>query len=138
MASTNPTSTTVGTPGALTGRGTLGRPRGLAFAVVMSVVTLGIYTLYWAYKTYEEMRDYTGVGVGGIFGAVIQFFLAPINFFLVPYEVREMHEGDGQTSPVRGLTGFWVLLPIVGWIVWLVKVQGALNRFWEGKGATRA
>jgi hypothetical protein len=26
-----------------------------------------------------------------------------------------------------------VLLPIIGWFVWTVKVQGALNRYWAGK-----
>jgi hypothetical protein len=27
------------------------------------------------------------------------------------------------------------LLPLIGNIVWFVKVQGALNRYWESKGA---
>jgi hypothetical protein len=29
-----------------------------------------------------------------------------------------------------------MLLPLIGFIIWVVKVQGALNRFWESKGAT--
>jgi hypothetical protein len=28
-----------------------------------------------------------------------------------------------------------MLLPLVGIFVWFVKVQGALNRYWESKGA---
>jgi hypothetical protein len=36
---------------------------------------------------------------------------------------------------VSGVTGFWMLLPLIGFIIWVVKVQGALNRFWESKGA---
>ena len=28
------------------------------------------------------------------------------------------------------LTGFWVLLPLVGGLVWLFKVQGRLNEYW--------
>jgi hypothetical protein len=28
-----------------------------------------------------------------------------------------------------------VLLPLIGLIVWFVKVQGALNRYWEAKAA---
>jgi len=36
---------------------------------------------------------------------------------------------------VTGLTGFWVLIPIVGGIIWVVKVQGWLNKFWVAHGA---
>ncbi len=39
---------------------------------------------------------------------------------------------------MRGTTGLWLLLPIVGAFVWFFKVQGALNRYWEGKGAAPA
>ena len=31
--------------------------------------------------------------------------------------------------------GFWNLIPLVGWIIWVVKVQGALNRVWSGEVA---
>jgi hypothetical protein len=31
-----------------------------------------------------------------------------------------------------------VLLPIIGQFVWFIKVQGALNRYWESKGAPPA
>jgi hypothetical protein len=37
--------------------------------------------------------------------------------------------------PVTGITGLWLLLPLVGAFVWFIKVQGALNRFWIAKGA---
>jgi hypothetical protein len=45
---------------------------------------------------------------------------------------------DGGTSPVRGTTGLWFLLPLLGPLIWFVKVQGALNRYWESKGAQPA
>ena len=45
---------------------------------------------------------------------------------------------DGQKSPVRGIYGLWYFLPIIGWIIWFVQVQGALNRYWESKGASPA
>ena len=110
----------------------LGQPRGLLFVILIWIVTLGIYGWYWAYKTFDEMRDYTTVGMGGVLGIV----LVPIvNWFVAPYEARQMIEGDGEQSSVSGWTGLWVLLPIVGWFIWIVKVQGALNRFWERKAA---
>ena len=35
---------------------------------------------------------------------------------------------------MRGVTGFWNFLPLIGWIIWLVKIQNALNRQWEELG----
>jgi hypothetical protein len=46
-----------------------------------------------------------------------------------------MYEAAGQEKPVSGITGLWILLPIVGTFIWLAKTQNALNRYWEGAGA---
>jgi hypothetical protein len=113
--------------------GPLGRERGVAFVIVMTIVTLGIYGLYWDYKTYEEMKQHTGDGLGGVVGLVIGIVIAIVNFFVIPSEVGKMYKSDGQTAPVSGWLGLWVLLPLIGVIVWYVKVQGALNRYWQGK-----
>ncbi len=43
--------------------------------------------------------------------------------------------GAGQVEPVTGLTGFWVLLPIVGGIIWVFKTQGRLNDYWQAQNA---
>ena len=40
------------------------RPRGIAFAILITIVTLGIYTLYWVFKTQEEVKEQFGIGVG--------------------------------------------------------------------------
>jgi hypothetical protein len=116
--------------------GPLGQPRGIAFAIIISIITLGIYTLYWVFKTQDEVKEHSGIGVGGVLGLVIYILLSPVTFFIVPSEVRYMYEDlDGQKSPVRGIYGLWFLLPLIGHIIWFVQVQGALNRYWESKGA---
>ena len=46
-----------------------------------------------------------------------------------------MYERQGKEKPVSGATGFWNLIPLVGWIIWVVKVQNALNREWRDLGA---
>jgi len=46
-----------------------------------------------------------------------------------------MYQRAGQAKPVSGMTGFWNLIPLVGFIIWIVKVQGALNGSWEAAGA---
>ena len=41
-----------------------------------------------------------------------------------------------QEKPVSGPTGFWCLIPIVGWFIWLYKVQTAINTRWEQMGVS--
>ena len=50
--------------------------------------------------------------------------------FLTPNEVGNMRARGGRTQTVSALTGLWVLLPLVGGIVWFVKTNGALNEYW--------
>jgi hypothetical protein len=52
-----------------------------------------------------------------------------------------MYEQDGRVSPVNGWTGLWATLGIlilIGPIVWLVKVQRAMNRYWQAKSGQAA
>ena len=122
--------------GAQQQRGSVGDTRSIGLSILWFVLALTIYGYVWTYKTQEEIKRYSGNGIGGVLGGVIALVVWPVLFFVIPSEVRYMYEDlDGQRSPVRGTTGLWILLPVVGWIVWFVKVQGALNRYWQSKGA---
>ena len=112
-------------------QGPIGKPRGVLFVILLSIITLGIYHLYWTYKVYDEMKRYTGEGIGGVLGLVIAIIINPINWFVMPSEIGKMYRRGGQSAPMTGWTGLWVILPIVGWFVWTVKVQRALNHYWE-------
>jgi uncharacterized protein DUF4234 len=130
-----PTAQDSGAPVAAQAQGPLGQPRGVAFAIVLSIVTLGIYHLYWIFKNFDEMHRHTGKGIGGVLALVIAIVIGPVIWFVMPSEVGRMYRDDGGPGPMTGWTGLWLLLPIVGWFVWMVKIQGALNRYWESKGA---
>jgi hypothetical protein len=101
--------------------------------ILISIITLGIYHLYWTYKTYEEMKQHTGDGLGGVIGLVIGLVIGIVNGFVIPSELANMYARDGQQRPMSGWMGLWWFLPLIGFIIWTVKVQGALNRYWEGK-----
>ena len=116
--------------------GPLGQPRGIAFVIIIGIVTLGIYSIYWMYKSGEEIKRYSGEGLGGVLWLVIWIVVGIVMWFVSPSEVGKLYSREGQHPPVSGVTGFWMLIPLVGWIIWVIKVQGALNHFWESKGAT--
>src|SRR5207245_7726429 len=101
----------------------------------MFIITIGFYGWYWAYKTHEEMKQHTGEGLGGVVGLVIWILISFVSIFVIPSEVGKMYTRDGREPPVTGWTGLWLLLPLAGGIVWFVKVQGALNRYWESKAS---
>jgi hypothetical protein len=117
----------------LRAQGPVGKPRGILFVIVLSIVTFGMYHLYWYYKNFEEMKRHTGNGIGGILGLLIAIVFNPINWFVMPSEIGNMYRGDGREPPMTGWTGLWILLPLVGWFVWTIKTQGALNRYWGSK-----
>jgi hypothetical protein len=120
-------------------RGPLGNTRSIGLSILWAILTLGIYTFIWTYKTQEEMKRYSGNGIGGVLGLVIYILISPVTFFVVPSEVHYMYERlDGEKSPVSGVYGLWFLLPLIGPLIWFIQVQGALNRYWESKGAPAA
>jgi len=115
--------------------GERGRPRGIGFGILLFIVTFGLYGWYWAFKTQEEMRQHTGEGLGGVLGIVIWILIHPVSAFVIPSEIGKMYKRAGKVAPMTGWTGLWLspgAILVIPAIVWFVKVQGALNRYWEG------
>jgi len=118
--------------------GPVGRPRGIGFGILMFIITLGFYGWYWCYVTFDELHQHTKRGLGGGVALLIWIFVGIAIPFIGGSEVGNMYKADDREPPVSGWTGLWILLPIVGGIVWFVKVQGALNRYWESKAPAAA
>lgn len=114
--------------------GPLGNKRGIGFGILLFIITFGIYGLYWAYKTQEELKLRTGDGLGGVLGLVVWILIGAVSAFVIPSEIGKMEAKDGRTSSVTGWTGLWLFpfgIFLIPAIVWFVKVQGALNRSWD-------
>ena len=106
-----------------------------ALVILLMIVTCGIWGIFWTYRTNEDLKKYNGAGLGGVLGIVIYLLLSVVLMFTIPDEVQKTYERDGRESPVSAIWGLWFLLPIIGNIIWYLKVQSALNEFWVSKGA---
>lgn len=119
--------------------GPIGQVRSTGACVLLTIVTLGIYSIYWFYKTHDEMKQHTGNGIGGPVALILAIFVGIAMPFLSSAEVGGLYERKGRPKPVSGATGLWYLLLgwffLVGAIVWFVKTNGALNEYWKSQGA---
>jgi hypothetical protein len=120
-----------------------GKARSTGLTILWSILTLGIYTFFWTYWTFDEMQRYrNGRGLGGALGLVVHILCVLVGWIaiavfgvLVWSEIKALYEEDGRESPHTPLWGLWLLLPIVGNFVWFIPTQRALNDFWQAKGA---
>ncbi|MBN2621818.1 MAG: DUF4234 domain-containing protein [Acidimicrobiales bacterium] len=103
--------------------------------ILLTIVTCGVWGAVWSYRTGEDLKNYNREGLGGVVTLVVALLLSPVIMFTIPNEIEKMYQRDGRQSPVTTLWGLWFLLPLIGPIVWYVKVQQALNDFWLSKGA---
>jgi len=117
------------------GLGPVGNVRGTGMCILLAIVTLGIYTWVWYYKTHDEMKQHTGNGIGAVLALALAILLGIVMPFITASETGKMYERAGQQPPVSGITGLWILLPLVGSFVWFIKTNGALNAYWRSQGA---
>jgi hypothetical protein len=113
-----------------------GSPRKVGIVILLYIVTLGIYGLYWYYITHDELKRETGEGLGGGIALLLAFLVGIVMPFITANEVGRLYEKAGKPKPVSAVTGLWVIpgaLIIIGPFIWIAKVQGALNRYWEGQ-----
>jgi hypothetical protein len=119
--------------------GPAGKVRSSWAVIGLSIITFGLYSLYYYFATHEEMKQHSGEGVGGAVGLVIAIFtLGLVTPFLLPNEVGNLYARQGRSRPVTATTGLWMLLGsfiLIGPLVWFIKTNGALNAYWRSLGA---
>ena len=125
-------------PGQVPQPGQIGTVRGTGVCILLSIVTFGIYSLVWYYKTHEEMKRHSGTGLGGGVALLLALFVGIAMPYVTSSEVGGLYKRSGKEAPVSGTTGLWYfpgVFILVGPIVWFVKTNGALNNYWKSLGA---
>jgi uncharacterized protein DUF4234 len=115
--------------------GSIGTIRSTGTCILLTIVTLGIYSWVWYFKTHEELKQHSGTGLGGGVALILAIFVGIVMPFVTANEVGGLYERRGQAKPVSAATGAWILLPFIGSIIWFVKTNGALNAYWRSVGA---
>ena len=116
----------------------IGKVRSTGICILLTIVTFGIYSLYWYYATHDEMKRHSGQGIGGGVALLLAFFVGIVMPYINSAEVGALYERSGRSKPVSGATGLWYfpgMLILVGPIVWFVKTNGAINSYWRSLGA---
>jgi hypothetical protein len=102
----------------------------------LSLITLGIYGLYWYYKVNEEIQRYTGdqtISPSRSLLAVIPGFLLIVPPFIAYYNtanhVQQMEQQRGIATQIS--PALVVILALVIWIGMAAYVQEHLNHVWD-------
>lgn len=116
----------------------LGKARSTGLTILLVIVTFGIWSLFWVFWSGEDLKRYRRDGLGGVVHLVLWIFISPVVMFLMADEVAKLYEDAGEEPPINALWGLWFLLPLIGNIVWYVRMQSSLNDFWIARGAPAA
>jgi hypothetical protein len=115
--------------------GPVGKPRSAGLIILLTIVTLGIWTWVWSYQNGDELKRYAKTGIGGVGYLLITIFIAPVTMFLMASEVEQLYRREGKEPPITTLWGLWFLLPIIGLFIWYIRIQKSLNEYWVAHGA---
>ena len=116
----------------------LGKARSIGLTILLTIVTFGIWTFFWSFWTGEDLKRYRHDGIGGGVYLVLNLVIQPVVMFLMADEVAKLYQDAGEDPPINALWGLWFLLPVIGHIIWYVRIQNALNTFWTVRGAPYA
>ncbi len=109
----------------------------------LTLITFGIYGLYWYYKANEEIQRYTGdqtISPSRSLLAVIPGFLLIVPPFIAYYNtanhIVQMEQQRGIASQIS--PALVVVIALVIWIGMAAYVQEHLNRVWDSASSPAA
>ncbi len=77
--------------------GGLGKIRNPWGVIGLSLITLGIYFIYWQYASFKELKDSSQEGIGGGLGLVFAIFIPIVNSFMLPSKLATCMSGKANS-----------------------------------------
>ena len=114
--------------------GEKGEIRSPIMVIVLSCVTLGIYGIYWLYKSWDEIIRYRGLDksavVWGIVLPLCTFGIGSIvSYIMLILEIEKAQVAAGVNPPISSVLAI-VLLFVFG-IITIYLIQDGLNKLWQ-------
>ena len=106
--------------------------------ILLAIVTCGLWSIAWSYRTHDDLYKHNGDGISGPIALIIAIFASFVIMFTVPMELEKAYQRRGWQSPETAMLGLWFLLPIIGNFIWYLKIQRALNAYWQAMGSRPA
>ena len=111
-----------------------GEKRDPLMLILLSIVTCGIYCIYWHYTVGNEINSALGKEAVNPVLAIISFCCFPVLFYYV-YTVDKALEELTAERGIKYTSNFvlWVITMLfgIGTLVEMFQVQTTLNEVWE-------
>lgn len=110
------------------------QPRSVGVCIVLSLVTCGIYSLYWIYCVHNDVQEVSGVPMGVSGGMVILLNIVTCGIYGIYWNYKMGQMLDGAKGLPNGNSGIlYLVLALFGFgIISLALMQSELNRFTAG------
>ena len=108
--------------------------RNLGIMVVLTIITFGIYYLYWYCSVQNQLRMKTGRGFGGL-GHLLMLFIPFVNFVYMIYWMCVVSPRIAEAGGAnRGaLPVLCILIPFVGSLIFMLWMQNDVNNIPAGQ-----
>ncbi len=114
----------------------LGKRRSTGLVILLTIVTCGVWAIVWSFQNGDELQRWSGKGIGGVGYLLITVFISPVTMFLLAGEVEQLYRDEGREPPITTIWGLWFLLPLIGNLIWYIRIQDAINSYWTAHGQT--
>ena len=113
-----------------------GEIRNPVTVILLSIITCGIYTLYWEWVTKDQINRLADKEVVGSGLLILSWFCFPLRLY-VWYKWDLSIQDIAQQYNVRYSSNFilWIILAVlagVGYFVMLFQIQDTLNKVYGG------
>ncbi|MDR3278234.1 MAG: DUF4234 domain-containing protein [Oscillospiraceae bacterium] len=109
--------------------------RGPVSVILLSIVTCGIYYLYWAWVTNKQINELLGAEAVGGGLMVLSFFCWPVSWYVwYKWDKSLLEITEGTRARYSSNFILWVILSVLGGLGTLVmsfQIQDTLNSIYE-------